>query len=88
MQKIDAPVSNTISDLGSVLGAIKNVLLYGGIVVAIIVIIIAGGRYVMSQGDPKAISGAQRAITMAVIGMIIILLANVIISFVLNVLVK
>ncbi len=88
MQKIDAPVPNGLSNLGEILVIIKNFITYGGIIAAVIVIIISGARYVFSQGDPKAISGAQRAITMAIIGVIVILLANIIVNFGINALVK
>ena len=58
-----------------------NVLKFMGLI-AVIVIIIAGIRMVISQGDQTAIETSKKIVLYAVIGLILILLAGAIVSFV------
>jgi hypothetical protein len=53
-------------------------------VVAVIMIIIAGFRYITSGGKQESVTGAKNTIIYAVIGLIIVALAQVIVHFVLN----
>lgn len=57
--------------------------LVGG-VLAVIVIIISGLRFIMSQGDSNSISSAKRGIIYAVIGLLIAATAQIIVAFVLS----
>lgn len=50
--------------------------------VSVIMIIIGGFRYVVSAGDSNAISGAKNTILYAVVGLAIVLFAQVIVAFV------
>lgn len=50
--------------------------------VSVIMIIIGGLRYVLANGDSNAVSGAKNTIMYAVIGLVIVLFAQVIVSFV------
>jgi hypothetical protein len=52
--------------------------------VAVIMIIIGGIRYITSGGDSSNISGAKNTIVYAIIGLIIVALAQVLVHFVLN----
>lgn len=52
--------------------------------IAVFMLIIAGLRYITSQGSPEATKGAQSAIIYAVIGLVIVVLAQAIVQFVLN----
>jgi high-affinity K+ transport system ATPase subunit B len=66
---------------------IKNVLsiifaAFGG--VALIVIVLAGLRYTISQGDPSAVTKAKNTIIYAFVGLIISLMAFTIVTFVLS----
>lgn len=54
-------------------------------VIAVIFIIIGGIRYVVSQGDPGALSTAKQSITRAIIGLVIALSAVLILNFVIGV---
>ncbi|HVS78845.1 MAG TPA: pilin [Candidatus Saccharimonadales bacterium] len=53
-------------------------------IVAVIMIVIAGFRYVTSGGKQDSVSGAKNTILYAVIGLIIVALAQIIVQFVLN----
>lgn len=53
-------------------------------VIAVIIIIIAGLRYITSGGDPAKAKSAKDAIVAAIIGLVIIALADSIISFVIG----
>ncbi|MCF7844548.1 MAG: pilin [Kiritimatiellales bacterium] len=50
--------------------------------VAVIVIVIAGVRLVISQGEQEAVEKSKKTILYAVVGLIIILLAQAIVSFI------
>lgn len=51
---------------------------------AVIVIIVAGFRYVTSGGDPGKAKNARDAILYAIIGLVVILLGDTILNFVLS----
>ena len=50
--------------------------------VAVIMIIIGGFRYVISGGDSNGVSGAKNTIMYAIIGLVVVLFAQVIVAFV------
>jgi len=52
--------------------------------VALLIIIVAGLRFVLSQGDPQNVSKARNTIIYAVIGLIICIAAFSIVTFVLD----
>lgn len=53
-------------------------------VVAVIMVIIGGLKYVMSSGDSNSISSAKNTVLYAIIGLIIVGLAQIIVKFVLD----
>jgi hypothetical protein len=68
----------TIKDLECVFGnVVKAALGFAGIVLFIL-LLIGGFRYITSGGDPKAVEGAQKTITYAIGGLIVILLSYLI----------
>lgn len=69
------------TDAGLVQTVLMPVYFWAG-VCAVIVIIVAGFFYVTSHGDPSLISRAKQAITGAIIGLVVILLAFTITSIV------
>lgn len=69
--------------LGEFTQLIINVLLSAIGIVAVIMLIIGGFRYVFSQGNEKAIQGAKDTILYAIIGIIVAVLAFAIVNFVL-----
>lgn len=68
---------------GSIRKAANVIALIGGLI-AIITIIIAGLRYMTSNGDPTKIQGARSALIFALVGIAVIVLADSIIGLVLN----
>ncbi len=63
---------------------ITNVLLFLVGAVSVIMLIIGGIRYTISQGDSTAITSAKNTILYAVIGIIVSLLAYAVVNFVLS----
>lgn len=52
--------------------------------VALLIVALAGFKYVTSRGDPQAVAKAKNAIIYALIGLIVTILAQVIVVFVIN----
>ncbi len=52
--------------------------------VTLLIITIAGFQYVLSQGDPQKVAKAKNTIIYAVIGLVVAILAQVIVTFVVN----
>jgi hypothetical protein len=72
-EKINSTVTNAINMISLVVG-----------VVAVIMVIVGGLKYVTSQGDSSGVSSAKNTILYAVVGLIIVALAQVIVRFVVN----
>ena len=53
-------------------------------VVSVIMIIIGGFRYIISGGDSSSVQGAKNTILYAIVGLLIVVFAQVIIRFVLT----
>lgn len=66
------------------LRAIANILSIVAGAIAVIFIIIGGFRYVTSSGDSSKVSGAKSAITYAVVGIVIVIFAQLIVNFALS----
>jgi cytochrome bd-type quinol oxidase subunit 2 len=79
--------SNTIEGtdkINSLITTVINVFSVVVGVVAVIMIIAGGFRYITSGGDSNKISGAKNTIIYALIGLVVVALAQVIVKFVLN----
>jgi putative exporter of polyketide antibiotics len=70
--------------LGDTLKTIINVISIFGGAVAVIMIIVGGFRYITSAGSPEGTKSARNSIVYAIIGLVIIALAQIIVHFVLN----
>ena len=68
--------------LGQQIQNVINVLLFIIGAVSVIMIILGGIRYVLSNGDSSQITAAKNTILYAVIGLIVALLAYAIVNFV------
>ncbi|MFA7681472.1 MAG: TrbC/VirB2 family protein, partial [Candidatus Peribacteraceae bacterium] len=66
---------------GTITGILKTILSYMALV-AVIVIVLAGIRMVVSQGDEGAVDKAKKTLLYAIIGLIIILLASAIVTII------
>jgi hypothetical protein len=78
----NANIGNT--SLTVYIGNIINTLLLVIGIAAVIMLIIGGFRYVFSQGNEKAVSGAKDTILYSIIGIVVAILAFSIVQFVLG----
>jgi hypothetical protein len=74
---------NGASGLNGVVNSILNLLSVIVGVAAVIMIIISGFRYITSGGDASKVGGAKSALIYAIVGLVIVALAQVIVHFVL-----
>jgi hypothetical protein len=72
------------ANLGSIAQKIVNILSIIVGVVAVIMIIIGGFRYITSGGESGNVSGAKNTLIYAIVGLIIVALAQFIVHFVIN----
>lgn len=70
-------INSTITNIINVTSALVGVI-------AVIMIIIAGLRYVTSAGNPEAAKSAKNTILYAIVGLVIVALAQIIVHFVLH----
>jgi len=77
----DAPGSKTVKDIIAL--AINILSLIVG-VAAVIMIIINGLKFITSNGESAAVASAKNGIIFAIIGLVIVALAQVIVRFVVN----
>lgn len=77
------PESLTDEETG-VFRIISNVLLFIIGAIAVIMLIIGGIRYTISQGDSSAVQSAKNTILYAVIGIVVAILAYAIVNFVID----
>jgi hypothetical protein len=70
--------------LNSLVANIVNILSLIVGIVAVIMIIIGGFKYITANGDSGSISSAKNTIIYAIIGLVIVALAQVIVKFVLS----
>jgi hypothetical protein len=70
------------NDICTLLGRIKTILLVVGIGIAVLLIIIGGIMYMTSQGDDEKAGKAKKMIINALIGVAIMLVALVLVSWV------
>lgn len=75
---------NTIYGPGSVLEKTTLIIASIGGIAAVIVIIVAGFRMITSGGNAQSVEGARNALVGAVVGLLIIITAASIITFVIN----
>lgn len=80
----DCDPAKAQNKFGSIVKNIINILSVIVGAVSVVVIIIGGFRYVVSNGDSNGVTGAKNAILYAIIGLVIVLFAQVIVRFVLS----
>lgn len=87
----NAPTNNTsncnaqdqTNKVNSIISTILNILSVIVGVIAVIMIIIGGFRYITSGGSSEKVSSAKNTLLYAIIGLIIVALAQIIVKFVL-----
>ena len=77
--------ANQGESLETDVGSIINMIISFVGIVAVIVIIIGGVNYMLSQGDPNKIKKAKDTILYGVIGLVVVVLAFAIVNFVLGI---
>ncbi len=84
VQQGTQPCSEQGNGITGLIKTIINVLSIIVGVVAVIMIIIGGFRYITSGGKQESVTGAKNTILYAVIGLVIVALAQIIVRFVLT----
>lgn len=74
----------TSDDVNNVITLAINIISIIVGVVAVIMIVFGGFKYITSNGDSGAVSGAKNTILYAIIGLIVVALAQIIVRFVLT----
>lgn len=74
------PPAGVVGSFGVLATKVVTILIGISGSIAIILIIIAGIRFVTSGGDPKKLAGAQATITYAIIGIAVTVLAFIILQ--------
>lgn len=75
---------DTGTDLNKVISTVINLLSIIVAIAAVIMIIISGLRFITSNGDSSSVSSAKNGIIYALIGLVVVALAQVIVKFVLQ----
>ena len=78
---------NTFAKLSSIPILFENIL--GAVTVlagfaALMMLIFGGFRYIVAQGDPKAVQAARGTLTWAIVGLVMIIVAWLILAFLAN----
>ncbi len=81
--KCDGCPADLFGDTG-IFKQVTNVILYIVGIIAVIMLIIGGIRYVVSGGDSKKVTDAKNTILYAIIGLVIAFLAFAIVNFVIS----
>ena len=79
-----ADCSTAGTSLSSLITTILNVFSWVVGVVAVIMIIIAGFRYIVSGGEEGGVRGAKNAILFAIVGLVIVAIAQILVQFVIH----
>ncbi|HTE57400.1 MAG TPA: hypothetical protein VK694_01540 [Verrucomicrobiae bacterium] len=79
----DTAVGEAGESVNSIIATVINIFSVVVGVVAVVMIIIGGFRYITSGGDSSNVTGAKNTILFAVVGLIIVALAQIIVRFVL-----
>lgn len=83
-QGVSCTSNNGSLDIGGLAKTIVNIFSIVVGAVAIIMIIYGGFRYITSGGDQNAVGSAKNTLIYAIVGLIIVALAQVIVHFVLS----
>lgn len=77
-------VGNPLLGPDGIITKIAQILVIVVGIVSVIVIIVGGFKYIISMGDPSALKSARDTIIYAVVGLVIAVVAQSIVSFVLR----
>ena len=82
--RADGMPSELVGDDGVFL-QITNTILYAVGIIAVIMLIWGGVRYIISGGDQQKVTDAKNTILYAILGLVVALLSYAIVNFVLNI---
>jgi hypothetical protein len=80
----DTNTDNGNTNINTIIKTVINIFSWIVGIVAVIMIIVGGFRYVTAGGDSNNVSSAKNTIIYAIIGLIIVAMAQFIVQFVLN----
>lgn len=80
----DCDQGNPDGTVNSIISTVINIFSLVVGVVSVIMIIIGGLKYITSGGDSGNVSGAKNTILYAIVGLVIVALAQIIVKFVLT----
>ncbi|MCA9332571.1 TrbC/VirB2 family protein [Candidatus Saccharibacteria bacterium] len=80
----DAAAGTPTDKIDTLATKIVNIISWVVGIAAVIMIMVGGFKYITSQGDGNSISGAKNTILYAIIGLVIVLFAQIIVRFVIN----
>lgn len=72
---IEGPTGMAFNNLGDVISKLLPLVFVAGGLILFVVLIMAGFQYLTSGGEPKAAEGAQKKITSALLGFVILFIA-------------
>ena len=85
MCNVDPSGIATINNLGCLFERIVSYALGFAGIVLFVLLIIGGFRFITSGGDPKAVEGAQKTLTSAIAGLVLILVSYIILFLISNI---
>ena len=80
----DCSNSNATTQISNIIHTIVNLLSAVVGIVAVIMIIVGGLRYITSGGNDTSVTGAKNTILYAIVGLIVVALAQIIVRFTLS----
>lgn len=83
-EKLSEITNRSNTNLGNTIKRVLNILSVIIAIIAIIMIVIGGARFVVSAGKQESVSAAKNTVLYAIIGLIIVALAQAIVHFVLR----
>lgn len=76
--------SGASTEIDSLIASIINLLSIVVGIIAVIMIIVSGLRFITSGGDSNSVSSARNGILYALVGIVLVVLAQVIVRFIIN----
>lgn len=76
--------SNAEQSVNDILAMVINIFSVVVGIIAVVMIIVGGIRFVLSGGDSAATSAARNTIIFAIVGLVVVALAQIIVRYVLN----
>ena len=76
--------NNSQSTIQKVIGFALTTLSWIAGIIAVLMLIISGVRFMTASGDPQSISSAKRGVIFALVGIVVVVLSQSIVRFVIN----